>query len=122
MTYAQLTLPRGKGYSPMIKQTQPGHSGTFYAKIDHSRSIFNGLLSPGSGSSSTNSSGAARANACFAGPMMEEVEDISSATPLVGSSGAHVKSKAHYVIYSPEGQGSDTVLTSRNEHRVNFKG
>ena len=49
--------------------------------------------------------------------MMEEIEDISSATPLVGSSDTHAQmGKAHYVIYSPEGQGSDTVLTSRDEH------
>ena len=71
-------------------------------------------LLPGSASSSTNSSGA---KLCFAGPMMEEIEDISSATPLVGSSDTHAQmGKAHYVIYSPEGQGSDTVLTSRDEH------
>ena len=107
MTYAQLTLPRGKGYSPMIKQTNHrSHAhgsgqGTLYAKIDHSRSLFTGLLSPGS------ASGTSRANpACFAGPMIAECDgetEINSATPLVGKS-------EHYVIYSPEtGQGADKL-------------
>ena len=91
----------------MIKQTNHrSHAhgsgqGTLYAKIDHSRSLFTGLLSPGS------TSGTSRANpACFAGPMIAECDgeaEINSATPLVGKS-------EHYVIYSPEtGQGADKL-------------
>ena len=94
----------------MVKQGQAGTSGTFYAKIDHSRSLFNGLISPGSSGSGT-SSGTARANACFAGPMIEETDEISCDTPLVG--------KASYVIYSPEGQDHDRVVTvSTRESKV----
>lgn len=103
VTYSQLTLPRGgaRGYSPMIKQT-PGQgggqsSGTIYAKIDNSRSLFSGLLSPGSSSSS-----AARTNACFSGPLAAE-EEPDTLTPLVGSKSAR---SAHVVVYSPEGQGT----------------
>ena len=96
----------------MVKQAgQAGTSGTFYAKIDHSRSLFNGLISPGSSGSGASSSTTARANACFAGPMIEETDEISCDTPLVG--------KASYVIYSPEGQGHDRVVTvSTRESKV----
>ena len=116
VTYAQLTLPRGgnKGYSPMIKQSKAGGGqgqGTIYAKIDNSRSLFSGLLSPGSVSISEPSS---RSNACFSGPGLVEEEEQDTMTPLVGNSG----DSAHVVIYSgPEtgqrGPRAETLVISR---------
>lgn len=75
VTYAELTLPRGKGYTPMIKS----QNNTLYAKIDHSRSMFSGILSP-------SGSGGPRTNSCFSGPISNESEEITSQTPLVDSS------------------------------------
>ena len=112
VTYAQLTLPRGgtKGYAPMIKQSRAGgvqSPGTIYAKIDNSRSLFAGLLSPSSVSSSET-----RTNACFSGPGLMVEEEPDTRTPLVGNN-------AHVVICSgPEtghrGPGAETsVVMSR---------
>ena len=114
MTYAQLTLPRGgtKGYAPMVKQSRAGGAqspGTVYAKIDNSRSLFAGLLSPGSVPSSETRT---RTNACFSGPGLMVEEEPDTRTPLVGSN-------AHVVICSgPEtghlGPGAETsVVMSR---------
>ena len=104
VTYARLTLPRGKGYSPMVRSER---GGQVYAKIDHSRSLFTGLLSPTSNTSNTRSSG------CFSGPLEEEQVTCQTSL-LVGS-----KSPAQYVIFSPEGQGDRVLLgTSSRESKV----
>ena len=83
VTYAQLTLPRGggtRGYSPMVKQSG---QGTIYAKIDNSRSLFSGLLSP---SSSSTEQTRMRTNACFSGPgLVVEEDQEDTMTPLVGN-------------------------------------
>ena len=99
VTYAELTLPRGKGYTPMIKNQE----NTLYAKIDHSRSMFSGLLSP-------SGPGGPRTNSCFSGPITNESEEITSQTPLVG--------KAQYVIYSPIRRGDKGPEPSSRESKV----
>ena len=81
------------------------------AKMDHSRSLFTGLLSPGSGSNNRNS-------ACFSGPLVDtgEGEEGSCGTSalLVGR-----QSPAEYVIYSPERQGDRLLLgASARESKV----
>ena len=116
MTYAQLTLPRGKGprgYEPMLRSdvAGPGRRPPVMAKMDHSRSLFTGLLSPGSGSNNRNS-------ACFSGPLVDtgEGEEGSCGTSalLVGR-----QSPAEYVIYSPERQGDRLLLgASARESKV----
>ena len=110
MTYAQLTLPRGKGrgYSPMLRS----EVGPSRARIDHSRSLFTGLLSPGSSVNNRNS-------ACFSGPLVDtgevEVEAHCGTSLLVGS-----QSPAEYVIYnSPQRQGDKLLLgASARESKV----
>jgi len=99
VTYAELTLPRGKGYSPMIKS----QNSTLYAKIDHSRSVFSGILSP-------SGSGGSRTNTCFSGSIGNETEEITSQTPLVG--------KAQYVIYSPIPGDDRGLKPSSRESKV----
>ena len=118
VTYAQLTLPRGKGprgYEPMLRSdvAGPGRRPPVMAKMDHSRSLFTGLLSPGSGSNNRNS-------ACFSGPLVdtgegEEVEGRCGSSLLVGS-----QSPAEYVIYnSPQRQGDTLLLgASARESKV----
>ena len=113
MTYAQLTLPRGKGrgYSAMLR-SEAGARGPGLARIDHSRSLFTGLLSPGSANT--------RNSACFSGPLVdtgevEEVEATCGTSLLVGS-----QSPAEYVIYnSPQRQGDKLLLgSSTRESKV----
>ena len=99
VTYAELTLPRGKGYTPMIKS----QNSTLYAKIDHSRSMFSGILSP-------SGSGGPRTNSCFSGPIANESEEITCQTPLVG--------KAQYVIYSPVQRAATGLEPSTRESKV----
>ena len=78
-------------------------------RIDHSRSLFTGLLSPGSANN--------RNSACFSGPLVDtgegEVEEGTSV--LVGS-----QSPAEYVIYnSPQRQGDRLLLgASARESKV----
>ena len=106
MTYAQLTLPRGAGgggYSPMLV-SEPGRtSGGVYAKIDHSRSLLTGLLSPG----------------CYSGPLADSLdtdgEEVNCGTSLLVGS----KSPAEYVIYSPDTPGDRVLLgASARESKV----
>ena len=116
VTYAQLTLPRGRGrgYSPMLRssEAEAGRRPVVRAKIDHSRSLFSGLLSP---------PGSARNSACFSGPLVdtgeveeEEEERNCRSSLLVGS-----QSPAEYVIYSPERQGDRLLLgASARESKV----
>ena len=82
------------------------------ARIDHSRSLFTGILSPGS---ATN-----RNSACFSGPLVdtgevEEGEGRCGSSLLVGS-----QSPAEYVIYnSPQRQGDSLLLgASARESKV----
>ena len=115
MTYAQLTLPRGRGYSPMIKQA-PAQRGTVYAKIDHSRSFLGGILSPTSATSASavnNSSTHPRTRSCFSGPLLteeagDEGEEVTA--PLVGR-------VDHFVIFdgdhTREGLGSSLSGSDR---------
>ena len=106
MTYAQLTLPRGKaggGYSPMIRSESVRGPGQVYAKIDHSRSVLTGLLSPG----------------CYSGPLVETAEtdgeEVNCQTSLLVGN----KSPAEYVIFSPETSGDRVLLgASSRESKV----
>ena len=81
------------------------------ARIDHSRSLFTGILSPGS---ATN-----RNSACFSGPLVDtgegEGEGRFGPSLLVGS-----QSAAEYVIYnSPQRQGDTSLLgASARESKV----
>ena len=101
----------------MVKQSP----GTIYAKIDNSRSLFSGLLSPGSVSSSE---ARARTNACFSGPGLMVEEEPDTMTPLVGNNTAAVHSVT--VTYSgPEtghgGPGASVLRcgpTSARESKV----
>ena len=85
-------------------------AGPGRTRIDHSRSLFTGLLSPGSSVNNRNS-------ACFSGPLVDtgegEVEEGTSV--LVGS-----QSPAEYVIYnSPQRQGDRLLLgASARESKV----
>ena len=81
-------------------------------RIDHSRSLFTGLLSPGSANN--------RNSACFSGPLVdtgegEEGEGTCGTSVLVGS-----QSPAEYVIYnSPQRQGDKLLLgSSSRESKV----
>ena len=65
MTYAELTLPRGKGYSQLVPRSQ---ASALYAEIDHAR---NRSLPRGGGS-------------CFP-RSLDWQEEVTSQTPLVGS-------------------------------------
>ena len=78
-----------------------GAGGTVYAKVDHSRSLFTGLLSPGSANNN-------RASACFSGPLVEtgETEEENCVTSLLVGS----QSPAEYVIYSPDTPGDRVLL------------
>ena len=114
MTYAQLTLPRGKGrgYSPMLRSDTEAEAGRRpgLARLDHSRSLFTGLLSPGC---ATN-----RNSACFSGPLVDTGEgeegNCGTSSLLVGR-----QSPAEYVIYSPERQGDRLLLgASARESKV----
>ena len=78
-------------------------NSTLYAKIDHSRSVFSGILSP-------SGSGGSRTNTCFSGSIGNETEEITSQTPLVG--------KAQYVIYSPIPGDERGLKPSSRESKV----
>ena len=78
-------------------------NSSLYAKIDHSRSMFSGIISP-------SGSGGPRTNTCFSGSIRNESEEITSQTPLVG--------KAQYVIYSPVPPGDRGLEHSSRESKV----
>ena len=91
VTYAQLTLPRGRGkgrgYSAMVRQQPADWRGPAPPAARHS--LLGGLLSPTAASSSATPTlaAAARTNACFAGPLADtaEEEEAGVTMPLVGS-------------------------------------
>ena len=93
VTYAQLTLPRGRGkgrgYSAMVRQHPADWRGPAPPAARHS--LLGGLLSPTTAASSSSATptlaAAARTNACFAGPLADtaEEEEAGVTMPLVGS-------------------------------------
>ena len=93
VTYAQLTLPRGRGkgrgYSAMVRQQPADWRGPAPPAARHS--LLGGLLSPTTAASSSSATptlaASARTNACFAGPLADtaEEEEAGVTMPLVGS-------------------------------------
>lgn len=96
VTYAELTLPRGKGYSQMVPRVA---GGSLYAEVDHSRSI---VRSSGGG-------GWGPPGASFS-RTVEWQEEVSSQTPLVGNP------RPQYVVW--EGGGSPRTECSTRESKV----
>ena len=117
MTVSTLTFPITANMSGDVLECEASHEAeagrrpVVRAKIDHSRSLFSGLLSP---------PGSARNSACFSGPLvdtgeLEEAEATCGTSLLVGS-----QSPAEYVIYnSPQRQGDKLLLgASARESKV----